>query len=213
MLDPAAPPRTAGPRRRRDPQATRAAILGAAERCFLERGFAATATSEIAHRAGVTKSLIHHHFGSKGELWNEVKRLRFREYYESQKETLTGARGTAALLRGSIVSYFRFLADNPDTVRIMSWRFVEHDAASLGQEEELFALGVERIREAQAAGELRRDLEPILLVKCFLALALHWFETKPLLCAMLGDAAAPEALDDRYLDTFLSVYFDGVRPR
>ena len=51
--------------RRYDPEGTRAAILEAARRIFVERGPAAVALSEIAEASGVTKSLIHHHFGSK----------------------------------------------------------------------------------------------------------------------------------------------------
>ncbi|MBC8072705.1 MAG: helix-turn-helix transcriptional regulator, partial [Deltaproteobacteria bacterium] len=60
--------------RRHDPEASRAAILDAAEATFVEKGFAGASMSEIAERSSVTKSLIHHHFGSKEALWSEVKR-------------------------------------------------------------------------------------------------------------------------------------------
>ena len=51
--------------RRHDPEASRAAILDAAERTFVDKGFAGASMSEIAERSGVTKSLIHHHFGRR----------------------------------------------------------------------------------------------------------------------------------------------------
>ena len=136
-------------RRRRDPEATRAAILDAAEILFLERGPGDTPTSLIARSAGVTKSLIHHHFGSKEELWAEIKRRHFEQYYEVQKQLLASSEGTVDLLHQSIVAYFRFLQQDKRSVSFMSWRFVEEDDSCLGQEDDLFELGMERIREAQ----------------------------------------------------------------
>ncbi len=200
-------------RRRRDPEATRAAILDAAEELFLTAGLAETPTSRIARRAGVTKSLIHHHFGSKEELWDEVKRRHFDNYYEAQKQMLASSRGTAELLAQSLVTYFRYLQSDPHAVRFMSWRFVETEDPCLTQEDELFELGMERIREAQASGELRPDLEPLSMIKAFLAMALHWFQTKPLLCQMLGEGADVEAVEETYLDDVVKIFLDGVRPR
>ncbi len=201
-------------RRRRDPEATRAAILEAAEELFLKLGPADTPTSRIARQAGVTKSLIHHHFGSKDDLWDEVKRRHFGQYYEAQRTMLASSQGTAEMLRDSLVGYFRFLQQDPHAVRFMSWRFVEEgDDACKTQEDELFELGIERVREAQDKGELRADLEPISIIKSFLAMAMHWFQSKPLLCQMLGPEADVDALEERYLDDVVKIFLDGVRPR
>lgn len=200
-------------RRRRDPEATRAAILEAAEELFLTAGLAETPTSQIARRAGVTKSLIHHHFGSKEDLWDEVKRRHFDNYYEAQKQMLASSRGTADLLAESLVTYFRFLQSDPHSVRFMSWRFVESEDPCLEQEDELFALGMERIREAQEAGELRSDVEPLSMIKAFLAMSLHWFQTKPLLCQMLGPDADTQAVEETYLDDIVKIFLEGARPR
>ena len=51
-----------------------AAILEAAIPLFAERGFEAVALSAIAERAGVCKSNIFHHFGSKELLYVAVVR-------------------------------------------------------------------------------------------------------------------------------------------
>ncbi len=59
-----APPR----RRRRDPEASRAAILQAAQEVFTERGYARATIREIARRAGVTHGLVMRHFGTKERL-------------------------------------------------------------------------------------------------------------------------------------------------
>ena len=111
----------------RDPEATRAAILDAAEQAILSKGFAKTSTSEIARLAGVTKSLIHHHFGSKEALWEEAKVRRFAGYATQQKAMLDEQEPTADLLRDSMKMYFRFLRSNPELVKMMAWMFVEED--------------------------------------------------------------------------------------
>ena len=50
----------------------RAALLGAAERVFARAGFNGATTAAIAEAAGVPKSNLHYHFGSKHELYHEV---------------------------------------------------------------------------------------------------------------------------------------------
>lgn len=51
-----------------DPE-KRAAVLGAAKRLFVERGFSATAMDDVAAAAGVSKLTAYRHFGSKDELF------------------------------------------------------------------------------------------------------------------------------------------------
>jgi AcrR family transcriptional regulator len=57
------------PRRTRDPEAKRAAILEAARSAFAERGFAGATLRDIAKRAGVTHGLVIRHFDSKESLF------------------------------------------------------------------------------------------------------------------------------------------------
>ena len=52
--------------------ATRAALLVVARQLFTERGYAATSTTEIADRAGVTRGAIYHHFAAKDDLFRAV---------------------------------------------------------------------------------------------------------------------------------------------
>jgi hypothetical protein len=65
---PDGPPR----RHRRDPEASREAILEAAREVFSERGYARATIREIARRAGVTHGLVMRHFGTKEQLLIEA---------------------------------------------------------------------------------------------------------------------------------------------
>jgi AcrR family transcriptional regulator len=62
------------PALRRDGQATREKLLGAALELYTTAGFRGTTTPEIARRAGVAEGTIYRHFTGKEELLNEVYR-------------------------------------------------------------------------------------------------------------------------------------------
>jgi TetR/AcrR family transcriptional regulator len=60
------------PRERRDPEATRRALLEAGAVLFSERGFDGVSTEDVARRAGVNKALISYHFDGKRGLYTAV---------------------------------------------------------------------------------------------------------------------------------------------
>lgn len=53
-------------------EATRTALLRAARELFTERGYADTATEDIAQRAGVTRGALYYQFGDKSGLFYAV---------------------------------------------------------------------------------------------------------------------------------------------
>jgi len=200
----------------RDPERTKATILDAAEEVFLEKGFGNSSMSEIARRADVTKSLIHHHFGSKDELWSAVKVRRFTDYAEQQITMLLEARPAddLTLLRDSMKFYFHFLRDNPQLVRIMAWMFLERDADEcIHKDRELITLGVDRIREGQRAGKIRDDVDARFVLFTFLGLAHHWFQDSNHFKHDFPTDDLPDDLDEAYLQDAMKIFFEGVRPR
>jgi len=204
--------------RTRDPEATRAAIIGAAEKVFLKKGYAAAALSEIANEAGVTKSLLHHHFDSKQNLWAEVKQRRFRHYAEVQMamiEDSTPEQG-AEVLREAFEFYFHFLQQNPELVRVLAWVFLEQDAnedVCLKMDDELMTMGAERVREGQERGFLRSDVDPHLLLFTFIGICQHWFQDRHHILEHIDGSVPSEVLDERYLHDAIKIFFEGVLPR
>jgi TetR/AcrR family transcriptional regulator len=73
--------RTRGKRRRekRDPDATRRALLEAGARLFPEKGYDGVSVEEIATRARVNKALISYHFGGKRGLYVAALESAFAE--------------------------------------------------------------------------------------------------------------------------------------
>jgi TetR/AcrR family transcriptional regulator len=199
-------------RTQRNPEATRASIMSAAEGLFVEKGFAATSMSDIASAAGVTKSLIHHHFGSKEELWTEVKRQRVSHWARVQRDLIANRNDDEPILRQSIETLFRFLQDNPEFVRLRSWMNLEDPRLAEAAYPEILTLGLERIREQQKAGRIRDDIEPRHLVILFVSMCTQWFMSRASWLTVLDDDQRRKE-DDAYLASLLEVFFEGVKPR
>lgn len=201
-------------RQQRDPEATKDALIEAAEAIFMEKGFGNTSLSQIAQRAGITKSLIHHYFGSKKGLLREVKTRRFMHYATQQSEMLKNTSPSAELLRASMVFYFDFLKRNPQIVRILAWMFMEQDQDECFEKDrELIRQGVEKVRQTQAAGQLRSDIDPRFFVFIFIGLCQHWFQGKGHFTESFGTDDLSNDLDEQYLSAMTKIFFEGVLPR
>ncbi len=201
--------------RRYDPEATRQAILEAARKVFVERGVAETALSEVAKAAGVTKSLIHHHFKSKEELWNEVKRVNFRRYFEPILENIRSDQVPLQALHAIIVHMFQFLQDNPDVARMMGWMALEKDESSLELHDAVCREGLERIARGQEDGVFRRDVNPASIMSVFIILTSHWWNFRHVPARWDGTVSVPDGadLDRQFFDDMLKIFMEGVRPR
>lgn len=97
-------------RGRRDPAATRDALLAAGSELFGERGFDGASVDLIARKAGVNKALINYHFGGKRRLYLAILTSTFDELL-AQLGPLTGATARSApALLGQFVTIFADVA-------------------------------------------------------------------------------------------------------
>jgi TetR/AcrR family transcriptional regulator len=161
---PASPP--PGSRSERRKARTAAAILDAAERLFLGRGFAATTIEDLSRTADVAIGSIYAHFGDKEGVYAALidRALELdRRYSESGFE-----QGDSPLERlvGLAEGYLRFAREHPGHFRL--FRFPPHDRAAAGGPEAKVAkrIGEETVRmaglleEAIAEGVVRA-VEPL----------------------------------------------------
>lgn len=194
------------------PQSRRDLILDAAEKLFVEQGFAAIAISEIAAEADVTKSLIHHHFGSKQELWLAVKKRSFEEYVEQQARLLENSEPSKDLLRASFQGYFDYLKDNPSLVKLVGWALAEGDADSVGGL--LAGPGVELLRQGCSEGNIRQDVEPINILRIGIGMITHWFMAREQFLLWEDPEKSDHGVDvdQQFLDNFLAIFLDGLSP-
>ncbi|MGN6676885.1 MAG: TetR/AcrR family transcriptional regulator [Streptosporangiaceae bacterium] len=88
-------------RRWQQMERNREAVLGAARRVFLERGYAGATLEAIADEAGFSKGVVYSQFGSKADLFFELLERRIRERAAQNAQiaaTAGGPRGIRELL-------------------------------------------------------------------------------------------------------------------
>jgi len=115
--------------------ATRTALSAAARQLFTERGYAATSTTEIVERAGVTRGALYHHFAAKDELFRAVfEQLEGEVTKHVAQEALTSddpleqlRRGTRAYLDACIDPAVQrvVLLDGPSVLGWETWQEIE----------------------------------------------------------------------------------------
>jgi AcrR family transcriptional regulator len=95
-------------------------LLDAARALFGEQGYDATSIAEVGVRAGISKSVLYHHFGSKAGLYRAVIEHDGRAVVKAVADAVPAAGKRAPRLRPGIDAYLRFLADHPDTWRLLT---------------------------------------------------------------------------------------------
>jgi AcrR family transcriptional regulator len=109
----------AAPLRRPRSSETRAALIDAAARVFVERGFHGATVREIAQSAGYTNPVLYYHFAGKEELYEAVIRAAFERFQSLVSEALESEREPLARLHAIAEAQLRFGRDDPVRLRLL----------------------------------------------------------------------------------------------
>lgn len=161
----------------RDPEATRAAVLAAAERLFAERGFANTSLRDISGASGVSHPLIHHHFGSKEDLYQAVKR-RLKEDYARRFPHAARAVNRPLAIGPELRRLMAFIGDNPLLLRLCAWTRLEGDRQVWPGEPDMFETIRRRIEVSQRRQLVRDDLDPTYLTIILVGMVFFWLDNR-----------------------------------
>lgn len=162
------------------------AILEVAAGLFSEKGYDATSMSEVARQAGVSKSNVFHHFGSKHALYLGV----IREACRDSRENLSHGRTQGQSVAQQLSAFLHYHMDtllNREQVSRLVLREVMESTPEGGKElaEEVFFDGftelVNIVREGQESGEFRTDMEPALLAHLIISTNLFFFQSRNVL--------------------------------
>ena len=200
-------------KRTNNPEGNRAKVLQAAQELFIEKGFEGTSMSLIARRSGITQSLIHHYFGSKEELWLAVKQEAYGSYLAHQQQLLDQDDGHIVnFIQSSVSGRFQFFQSHPQVAKLLSWLQILEDPFGMETGQDVARQMLAKIRQAQAEGSIRADMEPENILAISLALTTHWFQNRPVIqhYAELDEAAASDA---RYLEAVVKVLAEGLQAR
>ena len=73
---------------------------------------------------------------------------------------------------------------------------------------------LEKIRQAQAEGQIRGDIEPENILAMSIALTTHWFQSRHVIENLTGMSPEErETADTAYLNAVIQVFMDGLQAR
>lgn len=106
--------------RRRNPGATRAAILQAALEEFSEAGHSGARVDRIAERAGVSKPMIYDYFGDKNAVYAAALREAYVQIRQGEMTLDLGARDPDEAIRVLVHFTMNHFWDNPWFIRMLN---------------------------------------------------------------------------------------------
>src|SRR5580692_11500636 len=194
------------PRRRGRPGYDLEAVLQAAVVVFNERGYDGASMEDLSRRLGIAKSGIYHHVSGKEELlrmaldraldglWDAGERARGLDAPAIERlETLVR---DAVLVLAERLPYVTLL------LRVRGNTDVER--AALDRRRAFDALVASLVEEAEAAGDIRPDIDPKLAARLLFGTVnsiVEWYRP--------GSSTSPDAL----ADGVCAIAFDGLRVR
>src|SRR4051794_31741858 len=87
-------------------------VLEAGLDLFGERGYHAVSVAEIGVRAGIAKSVLYHHFGSKAGLFEAIAESETRDLLASAADAVPDDPDEPRV-RAGVDAYLRFFAERP----------------------------------------------------------------------------------------------------
>lgn len=183
-------------------------IQAAARRLFSSRGFHNVSVRDIAEEAGLSKSTVNHHYGSKERLWREMR----------QNIMITHANDLMALLRpkkedeetaidvlvSTLNAYFDSLQRNPDVVRFTIWSVAEgvdeikEYPEVLSVDSLIMELYSSRLQMLKEAGVIHDSVDPHLLTSVVASAAFGWIALAKFWAQIAGLEDAPPEWDAGY---------------
>jgi AcrR family transcriptional regulator len=161
-----------------DDSSTEEKIKKAARKVFMQKGYAATRTRDIAEEAGINLALLNYYFRSKEKLFNEVMREKIQQFFGILLPIISDPSTKLEVKIDLMVSsYIDMLTANPDLPLFVLGEMK-------GQTDNLKKiLPVQKISNKisfiQQLKEKRPDINPIQFLMTILGMIVFPFVAKP----------------------------------
>jgi TetR/AcrR family fatty acid metabolism transcriptional regulator len=193
----------------------RRAILHAAVRVFAEKGYHGCRIADVARAAGVAYGLVYHYFRNKDELLESVFAEQWTILIKALQAIDEGPGTSSEKIAGVCTFVLDVYKTAPTAVRVLILEVARTpNALRAGSTPQTFAAAVEiladLVRQGQARGELRRDLEPVVAAAGILG-ALEMTLTG-LVMGIVRPPEPPEEELDRVKAQLVTMVLAGLRP-
>jgi AcrR family transcriptional regulator len=180
--------------RKRNPEESRRRILDAGERAFALRGFGGARLRDIAQEASVHHALVHHYYGDKRGLLQEVIRRGLERMATACGAALKDASSFEGTVRAFVGALFDFCAENRGLLRIIDDAFRNSEYVSFDITKQALSVMAgpvfSRVRHAieggQRVGAVRSDISVDSLLLLNFGAIVHRFDTAESILTVLG---------------------------
>ena len=193
-------------------------ILEAARELFVTQGVENVTTRQIAAKVGISQTALYVYFATKDQMLQRLVEAAWRALAKALDEADDPALDPVGRLRRQLAVSVRFWLDHPDDFRIVFARKIlracaaraeatADDPADVSSGAQAFARLVERVREAENAGALRR------LGPCQSTAIAIWTTIWGLVGLRLGFPNIVDAPIDKQIEMTLDLIFNGCAAR
>jgi TetR/AcrR family transcriptional regulator len=194
-MDGATAPTARREREKRDPEATRRALLQAGAALFSERGFDGVSIEDLADHAGVNKALISYHFRGKRHLYVAILESAFATMADRLKAIEAAAPDAREGLRAFLAAFEQMTRERPGFPTLFL-----REVLSTGIEPALLPHLVEIVGVSRRLGErgaregLFRKVDPVLLHLGLVGALVFFFATESARRKAAAEGRAPFAM-------------------
>lgn len=189
---------------RRQPEASRDAILRAAVKEFADNGIAGARTDAIARAARVNKALLYYYYKDKEALYDAVLDGVFSSLKARVFEVLDSDLSPREKILGYVGSYFDYIASNPLYPKLVQREMMRAGSQSARLRhivEDYFKPIFAKLTQVFAQGIQEgdfRDVNPMHFVPSVIAMIVFYFSSAPVMQIMIrGNPLAPERVAER----------------
>ena len=164
--------------RRRNAERTRAEILAAATREFMERGLNGARVDNIAARTRTNKRMIYYYFKSKERLYIAVLENAYRKIREAEKQLRLDDLPPGEAIRCLVEFTFDYHWKNPQLAKLVvienihKGKYLSRSASITSFNLSIIDAIVKVLRRGAEEGVLRTDIDPVELHMTINALSL-----------------------------------------
>lgn len=205
-------------RSRRNPEATRAAILAAARIEFAAKGLNGARVNEIAKRARANKQLVYYYFGSKDDLYRAALEATYAEIRALERELDLSALPPREAMVRLIDFSLDYLNEHREFIRMLSdenahgARHVRGSEFALRTNSPLLDLISETLDRGVAEGVFRMGVDPLELYVSIAGMTFFYFANGLTMSAIFGrDLTRPEAIAS-YREHIVQLTLAGLAP-
>ena len=182
---------------------TKQKILKAATNQFSQKGLYGARIDEIAAEAQINKRMLYEYFGNKESLYAHVLENVYQDLNEEEDLVFSGNGDYEEALRSIIATYFRFLSNHPEFVRMLMWENLEQGSHlkldAFGGIRDVMVVSISNlIEKGKAIGRIRAEVDEKQVILTLISCSFNYFSNIHTLSRLLHmDLSSPESIEAR----------------